>query len=90
MYFFGSLARLADVGPGQLFQRCFILVIGKSGVKNVNDVQLRGSGCHGTGAEYGFIGSGVEDLVSQLRYRGIDASGDGYAQFLSPSGNRTG
>ena len=49
--FSGSLSGLADVGPGQLLQRGFILVICQGGIEDVHDVQLRDSGGHGTAAE---------------------------------------
>ena len=66
-----------DVGPGQLVQRGFVLVIGKGGIENVDDVQLRGSGCHSTAAENGLVGGGLQDLIRHFRYRRIDTPGDG-------------
>ena len=75
--FSGCLSGLVDVGPGQLFQGQFILVIGQGGIENVDDIQLGNSGRHGTAAENGFIGGGVELLVCQLRHGRIHAPGDG-------------
>ena len=75
--FAGGLSGLADMGPGQLFQRSFVLVVGQSCVKNVDDVQLGGPGGHGAAAEHGLIGGGIELLICQLGNRGVDAPGDG-------------
>lgn len=42
----GSLAGFLDVGPGQLLQGDFVIIICKGGIENVDDTQLGNPGGH--------------------------------------------
>lgn len=63
--------------PGQLLQAVLVLAVGKGGVEDVDDIELRDAGGHRPAAEGGLIGRGVELVIRQLRNRGGDAAGDG-------------
>ena len=54
---------LADMCLGELLQAVLILAVGKGGIENIDKVELGDAGGHGTAAEGGLVGRGIELVV---------------------------
>ena len=72
-----GITGLVDVGSAQLLQGFLVGVVGQGCVENVDDIELGQPGGHGTAAEHGFVGGGVELVIRQLGHGGLDEPGDG-------------
>ena len=54
---------LADMCLGELFHAVLIFAVDEGRVENINNVELRDSGGHGSTSEGGLIRAGVEPIV---------------------------